>query len=321
MATPAAQQAGAGKKPEKPRKVYKRFQSPGDRLFDLFNFIFLSLLVIFTLYPFLNTLAVSLNNANDSIRGGIYLLPRDFSLDNYKYVFQEATIFHATLVSILRTVIGTIVTVFCSAMVAYTISRPEFLLRRFVTVTFILTMYLNGGLIPNYLLMRDLDLIGSFWVYIVPGIIGVFNMIVIRSFIEGLPEGIIESARIDGAGEFRTFMQIVIPLALPALATVALFTGVFQWNSWFDVFLYNSEKANLSTLQYELMKMLANSNSNSSMTSASAFANSANASANFVTPTSIRATMTIVASLPMIIVYPFLQKYFVKGMTVGGVKG
>ncbi|KKC49616.1 MULTISPECIES: carbohydrate ABC transporter permease [Paenibacillus] len=301
--------------------MHKRFQSPGDRIFDTLNVLVLSLLVVFTLYPFINTLAVSLNDANDSIKGGIYLLPRDLSFDNYKYVFKEATIFHATLISILRTVIGTVVTVFCSAMVAYTISRPEFVLRKFVTIMFILTMYLNGGLIPNYLLMRDLDLIGTFWVYIVPGIIGVFNMIVIRSFIEGLPDGIIESARIDGAGEFRTFIQIVVPLALPALATVALFTGVYQWNSWFDVFLYNSEKVNLSTLQYELMKMLANSNSNSSMTSASAFANSANSSSNFVTPSSIRATMTIVASLPMIIVYPFLQKYFVKGMTVGGVKG
>ncbi len=321
MANTARPAAEPAPQPQQPKKMHKRFQSPGDRIFDTLNVLVLSLLVVFTLYPFINTLAVSLNDANDSIKGGIYLLPRDLSLDNYKYVFKEATIFHATLISILRTVIGTIVTVFCSAMVAYTISRPEFVLRKFVTIMFILTMYLNGGLIPNYLLMRDLDLIGTFWVYIVPGIIGVFNMIVIRSFIEGLPDGIIESARIDGAGEFRTFIQIVVPLALPALATVALFTGVYQWNSWFDVFLYNSEKVNLSTLQYELMKMLANSNSNSSMTSASAFANSANSSSSFVTPSSIRATMTIVASLPMIIVYPFLQKYFVKGMTVGGVKG
>ncbi|WP_027091915.1 carbohydrate ABC transporter permease [Cohnella thermotolerans] len=303
------------------KKVYKRFRSPGDRLFDTINVLLLLGLTVVTLYPFVNTLAVSLNDANDSIRGGIYLWPRDFSWGNYKYVFKEATIFHATLISVLRTVIGTVVTVLASAMVAYTISRPEFVLRKFVTVMFVLTMYLNGGLIPNYLLIRDLHLIGSFWVYIVPGIIGVFNMIVIRSFIEGLPEGILESARIDGAGEFRTFMRIVLPLSMPALATVALFTGVYQWNSWFDVFLYNSQVPDLSTLQYELMRMLANSNSNSSMTSASAFANSGNDNANYVTPTSIRATMTIVASLPMILVYPFLQKYFVKGMTLGGVKG
>ncbi|GGA40392.1 carbohydrate ABC transporter permease [Paenibacillus physcomitrellae] len=303
------------------KKVYKRFRSPSDLIFDTLNVLFLVGLAVITLYPFINTLAVSLNDASDSIRGGIFLWPRQFSLESYQYVFKEATIFHATLISILRTVLGTVITVFASAMVAYTISRPEFVLRKFVTIMFVLTMYLNGGLIPNYLLVRDLHLIGSFWVYIVPGIIGVFNMIVIRSFIEGLPEGIIESARIDGAGDFRTFMQIVLPLSLPALATVALFTGVYQWNSWFDVFLYNSQVPNLSTLQYELMRMLANSNSNSSMTSSSAFANSSNSNANFVTPTSIRATMTIVASVPMIIVYPFLQKYFVKGMTLGGVKG
>lgn len=303
------------------KRVYKRFRAPSDIIFDSFNLIFLVCLAVVTLYPFLNTLAVSLNDANDSIRGGIYLLPRAFSWDNYKYVFDQSAIFHASMISVVRTLVGTIVTVLASAMVAYTISRPEYVLRKFVTIAFVLTMYLNGGLIPNYLLMRDLHLIGSFWVYIVPGVIGVFNMIVIRSFIEGLPEGIIESARIDGAGDFRTFFQIVLPLSLPALATVALFTGVFQWNSWFDVFLYNSQKPDLSTLQYELMRMLANSNSNSSMTSASAFANSANTTANFVTPTSIRATMTIVASVPMILVYPFLQKYFVHGMTVGGVKG
>lgn len=302
-------------------RVYKRFRSPSDIIFDSLNILFLACLALVTLYPFINTLMVSLNDANDSIRGGIYLWPREFSWGNFQYVFKQSSIFHATFISILRTIVGTVVTVFASAMVAYTISRPEFVLRKFVTIMFVLTMYLNGGLIPNYLLMRDLHLIGSFWVYVVPGIIGVFNMIVIRSFIEGLPEGILESARIDGAGEFRTFMQIVLPLAMPALATVALFTGVFQWNSWFDVFLYNSDVPNLSTLQYELMRMLANSNSNSSMTTAAGFANSANSNANFVTPTSIRATMTIVASVPMIIVYPFLQKYFVKGMTLGGVKG
>ncbi|WP_246427695.1 carbohydrate ABC transporter permease [Paenibacillus phyllosphaerae] len=280
------------------------------------------LLMVVTLYPFVNTLAVSLNNATDSIRGGIYLWPREFTLQNYSYVFNEATILGATFISIMRTVIGTIVTVFCSAMVAYTISRPDFVLRKFITIAFILTMYFNGGLIPNFLLIRDLGMINSFWVYIIPGIIGVFNLIIIRSFIEGLPESILESARIDGAGDFTTFAKIVLPLSLPVLATVALFTAVWQWNSWFDVFLYNSSEIKLSTLQYELQKILQNSNASMSAKSAGdAFANADNANANMVTPFSIRATMTIVASVPIILVYPFLQKYFVKGMTVGGVKG
>ncbi len=296
--------------------------SMGDRLFDIFNYSFMILLMIVTLYPFLNVLAVSLNQAQDSLKGGIYLLPRVWTWDNYAYILKEATIFHATYISILRTVIGTVTTVFCSAMVAYTISRQDYVLRRFITVAFILTMYFNGGLIPNYLLIRDLNLIDSFWVYIWPGLIGVFNLIIIRSFIENLPESILESAKMDGAGEFRTFFNIVLPLTTPVLATVALFSGVYQWNSWFDVFLYNSSNIDLSTLQYELQKILQNSNTTSGTTSINGMISGASgAQQNSVTPLSIRATMTIVASVPIIMVYPFLQKYFVKGMMVGGVKG
>ncbi|GJM75120.1 sugar ABC transporter permease [Paenibacillus macerans] len=296
--------------------------SGGDRIFDICNYIFMVLLMAVTLYPFINVLAVTLNNAQDSLKGGIYLLPRIWTLDNYKYIFREATIFHATLVSILRTIIGTVATVFCSAMVAYSISRQDFVLRKFITVAFILTMYFNGGLIPNYLLMRDLQLVGNFWVYILPGLIGVFNLIIIRSFIENLPESILESGRIDGAGDYRTFFSIVLPLTTPVLATVALFSGVFQWNSWFDVFLYNSSHIELSTLQYELQKILQNSNTTSGTSSLDGMIQGASgAQQNTVTPLSVRATMTMVASVPIIMVYPFLQKYFVKGMMVGGVKG
>jgi putative aldouronate transport system permease protein len=297
-----------------------RYSSLSDRIFDFTNVSCMIILAIVTLYPFINTLALSLNDANDSIKGGIYLWPRDWTIKNYEYVFKEATILHATMISVIRTLVGTILTVFCSAMVAYTISRPDYILRKFVTLAFILTMYFNGGLIPTFLLMRELELINSFWVYIWPGLIGVFNLIVIRSFIEGLPEGILESARIDGAGEFATFIKIVLPLTTPVLATVSLFAAVFQWNQWFDVFLYNSSNGDLSTLQYELVKILQNSNSSlSSKTAGDAFANTQ--SNNFVSPTAVRATMTIVASVPIIMVYPFLQKYFVKGMTIGGVKG
>lgn len=293
----------------------------GDRVFDICNILFMICLVIVTLYPFVNTLAVALNDANDAVRGGIYLIPRIWTIDNFKYVFSEALIIHSFFISVLRTVMGTIITVFCSAMVAFTISRQEYVLRKFVSVSFIFTMYFSGGLIPGYLLIRDLGMVGSFWVYIIPGMIGVFNLIVIRSFIEGLPDGILEAARIDGASDFAMFMRIVLPLIVPVLATVSLFSAVGQWNSWFDVFLYNSSNDNLSTLQYELMKILQNTNTQTSQSAAEVFAGSANAGAVTVTPTSIRATMTIVVSVPIIIVYPFLQKYFVKGMTVGGVKG
>lgn len=301
------------------RQKKRRYStSVGDRVFETVNHILMILLVIVTLYPMLNTLAVSLNDATDSLRGGIYLWPRKWTLENYKFVFQEANIIHAAWISVLRTVIGTSLTVFCSAMVAYAISRPEYVLRRFITVAFVLTMYFNGGLIPTYLLMRDLGLIGTFWVYIWPGLIGVFNLIVIRSFIENLPANILESAKIDGAGDFRIFFHIVLPMCTPVLATVSLFTGVWHWNSWFDVFLYNSSKQNLSTLQYELQKVLQFSNASIQRVDFQAAA--AQGGIKRVTPYAVRATMMIVVSVPIIMVYPFLQKYFVQGMLVGGVK-
>lgn len=301
-----------------PKKLIRRNASLGDRIFDITNILFLCFLMVVTLYPFLNTLALSLNKAMDSIKGGIYLWPRELTLENYKYIFKDNQIFQATLISILRLVIGTVFSVFSTAVVAYTISRPEFVLRKFVTIAFVLTAYVHPGLIPGFLNIRDLGLVNSFWVYVWPGLIGVFTLILVRSFIDELPDSILESSRIDGAGEFKTLVSIVLPLCLPVLATVGLFTAVFQWNSWIDVFLFNSSNESLSTLQYELQKILQNSSASSS--AASAFSNP-EAASNMVTPLSVRATMTIVASVPMIVMYPFLQKYFVKGMTVGGVKG
>lgn len=298
-----------------------RYNSVPDKVFDITNIVFMLCIVTVTLYPFINMFALSFNDANDSIRGGLYFWPRVWTWDNYNYIFNEASIYHATFISALRTILGTVVSVFCTAMLAYTVSRQEFVLRKFVTIVAIFTMYFSGGLIPGYLLIKELHMINSFWVYIIPGIISVFNLIVIRSFIEGLPDGIMESAKIDGAGDFITFMRIVLPLTVPALATVSLFVAVSQWNSWFDVFLYNSSHINLSTLQYELMKILQTSNTAASSTNVGDQFAAGQSGVTAVTPTSIRATMTIIASLPIIMVYPFLQKYFVKGMTVGGVKG
>lgn len=293
-----------------------------DLVFDSLNTVFMVLLCVVMLYPMVNTLAVSFNEATDTVRGGLHILPRQFTTYNFEHVFNEAQIIQAGIISVLRTVIGTGAGVFFTAMVAYTIARQEFVLRKFVTLAFVLTMYMNAGLIPTYLLMRELHLIGTFWIYIVPTLIGVFNLIVIRSFIEGLPETIFESARIDGAGEFTQFFKIALPLAIPVIATVSLFVAVGQWNQWFDVYIYNSSRPELSTLQFELMKVLQNSNASmSSGSAADAFARAEGGQTDTVTPQSIRAAMTIVVSVPIIMVYPFLQKYFVKGLTLGGVKG
>ncbi len=288
-------------------------------VFNTFNGIFMLLIAVVTLYPFLNTLAVSLNAGNDTIRGGIYLWPRVWTDQNYRAVFAGGTIFNAFLISVARTVIATVVSLFLTSMLAYTISRKEYVFRKPITIIVVLTMYFSAGLIPYYFLIRDLHLLNNFLVYIIPGLVSAFNMIVIRTYIQTLPEGLIESAKIDGAGDFRTFISIILPLCQPVLATVALFIAVGQWNSWFDTFLFASSKQSLSTLQFELMKLLSSSmNSNSS----ASVANGAdlNAVQNMVTPVSIRSAITIVASLPILIVYPFLQKYFVHGLQLGSVK-
>ncbi|SFJ40167.1 putative aldouronate transport system permease protein [Paenibacillus sp. UNC496MF] len=288
-------------------------------VFHTFNAVVMIALAVVTLYPFLNTLAVSFNAGNDTIRGGIYLWPRVWTEQNYRAIFAGGTIFHAFWVSVARTVLSTVLSLFLTSMLAYTVSRREYVLRKPITIVIVLTMYFNAGLIPFYFLIKDLHLLNHFLVYVVPGLISAFNMIVIRTYMQTLPEGLIESAKVDGAGDFRTFFSIILPLCQPVLATVALFVAVGQWNSWFDTFLFASSKQSLSTLQYELMKLLSSSmNSNSS----AAVTNGADlgAARNLVTPMSIRASVTIAASLPILVVYPFLQKYFVHGLQLGSVK-
>lgn len=280
------------------------------------------LLMIVTLYPFLNTIAVSFNEGMDSLRGGIYLWPRMFTLKNYQSVFVTGTIFNAFFMSVARTLLSMVLNVFFTTMLAYTLSRKEYVFRSFITLVFVLTMYFNAGLIPVYFLIKNLHLLNSFWVYILPSLVGAFNLIVIRTYIKTIPESLIESARIDGAGDFRIFIRVVMPLCKPVLATVALFVAVGSWNSWFDTFLYCSSRQELSTLQYELMKLLASASQTAYNPGLAAgySAGGGESGIPMVTPISVRAAITVVAATPIILVYPFLQKYFVVGLNVGSVK-
>lgn len=291
------------------------------RIFDTVNVVLMLLLAVATLYPFLNTLAISFNQGSDTIKGGIYLWPRIWSLKNYQSVFASGHIIHAFGVSVARTVLSTVLNIFFTTMVAYALSRKEYIFRKFITTAFVLTMYFNAGLIPGYFLIKDLGLINNFLVYIVPSLINAFNLIVIRTYIGTIPESLVESARIDGASDFRIFFQIIFPLCKPVLATIALFVAVGAWNSWFDTLLYASSKQSLSTLQFELMKLLSSTmaqNSSAAVSGGSSVAKTM--AANMVTPLSIRAAVTIVAATPILLVYPFLQKHFVVGLNVGSVK-
>lgn len=288
-------------------------------LFPYFNGIGMILLMFFTLYPVINTVAISLNDGTDAIRGGIGLWPRQFSLKSYETIFKDEVIYNAFFITIARTSIQTILNVVLTSMLSFALSRREYVLRKFITTAMVITMYVNAGLIPNYLLIqRTLGLSKSFWVYIIPTMFSCFNMIVMRTYIIGLPDALVESARIDGAGDFYLFWRIIFPLTLPVVATVALFVAVGAWNSWFDTHLYNAGKVRLHTLQYLLkMKLATTTNSaNAAMTTADAAA-----STTLTTPITIRAAITVVSAAPIMAIYPFLQRYFVVGLSVGSIKG
>lgn len=288
-------------------------------IFHTLNTAFMLFVVVVTLYPFLHTLAISFNDGSDSLTGGIFVWPRVWTLENYKAVFVSGTIYHAAFISVSRTVISTILGVFLTTMLAYTLAQPQYIFRKSISMLFILTMYFNAGLIPNYFLIKELGLRNNFLVYILPALVSAFNLIVIRTYIRSLPGSLVESAKIDGAGDFRIFWKIIFPLCTPVLATVALFIAVGSWNSWFDTFLYASSDIRLSSLQYEMMKLLGSTMSTNNDPSMLA-GNQADQVQAMVTPASIRAAITIVTAMPILFVYPFLQKYFVVGLNLGSVK-
>lgn len=292
----------------------KKKRSLSNQIFVVCNTIFMILFVVITLYPVLNTLAISFNDGTDALRGGIYLLPRKFTLKNYITVLQKDNLIMGAIVTVARTVIGTLLALVSNAILAFIVSRKRFLFGKQLSLFWVITMYVNGGLIPTFLLYKSLGLTNSFCVYVIPGMISAFNMLVIRTYMNGIPDSLEESAQLDGAGYTTIFLKIISPLCKPVYATVALFVAVGQWNSWFDAMLYNRMDGNLTTLQYELMKLL------SSVTNQGTSAEAMKNSTGTVTPTSVRAAATIITMLPIICIYPFLQQYFVSGLTLGGVK-
>ena len=297
------------------KKRHRKKSSKADIAFTVFNSIFMILFVIITLYPVLNTLAISLNDGTDALRGGIHLFPRKFTWKNYTTVLEKNNLITGAVITVARTVLGTLTALLANAILAFIVSRPRFMFRKQLSLFWVITMYVNGGLIPTFILFKNLGLTNSFWVYIVPGMISAFNMLVIRTYMNGLPDSLVESAQLDGAGYTTIFIKIISPLCKPVYATVALFVAVGQWNSWFDAMLYNRMSGEYTTLQYELMKLL------SSVTSTQgASAETMKNATGAVTPASVRAAATIITMLPIICIYPFLQKYFVTGLTLGGVK-
>lgn len=288
--------------------------SAGDKLLTIFVVVFMIVFVLFTLYPVINTVALSFNDGIDAVRGGIYLWPRKFATKNYETVLGMQNLWTGAKITVLRTVIGTLTSLLVNALVAFVISRKRFLFKSGFSLFWVITMYVNGGLIPTFILFKSLGLTSSFNVYWIPGMVGAFNILVLRTYMLGLPDSLEESAQLDGAGYLTIFARITSPLCKPVYATVALFVAVGQWNSWFDAMLYNRMKTEFTTLQYELMKLL------SSVMQQSGSADNAKYGTDAITPMTIRAAATVVTMLPIICLYPFLQRYFVTGLTIGGVK-
>lgn len=286
----------------------------GDTTFRICNGLFMIIILVITLYPILNTLVIAFNDGTDALRGGIYLWPRKWSMRNFTTVLQKDNLITGAYITVLRTVLGTITALAANAILAFILSRKNFLFKSELSFFWVITMYVNGGMIPIFLLYRGLGLTNSFFVYIVPGLVSAFNMIVLRTYMNGLPDSFEESAMLDGAGYTTIFVKIISPLCKPVYATISLFIAVGHWNSWFDTMLYNRMSSNLTTLQYELMKLL------SSVTNQGQTVEAMKNAAGTVTPASVRAAATILTILPIVSLYPFLQKYFVTGLTMGGVK-
>ena len=290
-------------------------QTRAGKFFDILNAVFMFCFLIVVIYPFINVLAISFNNGQDAVKGGIYLWPRKFTLDNYEYILKGTTLIRGTIVSVLRTVIGTVTGVLCSALLGYIVSCKHFAGRKFMRIIFIITMYFGGGLIPTYLLMTKLGLVNTLTVYWLPSLFSAYYMLLTASYIQNIPDALFEAARVDGASELRIFAQLVIPLSVPMLACIAIYIGVAQWNSWFDVNLY-SKNGRWDNLQIILYRMLNQASAMADMTDSTMLSEKMRT----IQPLTIRSAITVVAVTPIVIIYPFFQKYFVSGMTLGAVK-
>jgi len=279
---------------------------------------FLLLLFIVTFFPFWHIFILSLNDASAPTYGQFMLMPSDFTLDSYKTVLKDPEILNSIVVTVGRTVIGVPLTLACVSMLAYALSKRELVGWRGINLFFVFTMYFSGGLIPTYMVVRSLNLIDSFWVFIFPGIMSIFWMILVRTYMEGLPKEMEEAAEIEGANDIQIFLKVIIPVCTPVLATITLFSAISHWNAWYDSYIY-TYNPDLKTLSAVLVKILNQFQTNDMLSAAQQLANEQRNMP--VSSESIRMAVTMVATLPIILMYPLLQKYFLKGMLIGAVKG
>ncbi|MEK4509765.1 carbohydrate ABC transporter permease [Paenibacillus sp. FSL K6-2524] len=290
-------------------------KTKGEALFDLANNLLMLCVCFATLYPIWYILINAFNDGTDAILGNIYWWPRMFTLENFEAVFASPGIMRAMLITVAKTLIGVVAHVFFTAMVAYALSRKGLIGGKIYILLGTVTLFFGGGLIPLYMLIRDLHLLENFMVYIIPVLFSFFDLIIFMTFFREIPEGLEEAARIDGAHDWSIFLRVVLPVSLPVLATIALFHGVYQWNDYFTGMIYFNNES-LQPIQTYLFRVVAQSSSSQMMVAVQGSAIN-----KTVTSQSIKLATMVVTTLPIVFVYPFLQRYFVKGMMIGSIKG
>ena len=297
-------------------------KSTGEKIFNVCNTIFMFALCLVMLYPVYYVLVLSLNEGTDSMKGGIWFWPRAFTMFNYQYVLSNGLLQNSYMITIGRTVLGTILGLAVNALAAYTLSERNIPFKKLMMTFVLIPMLFNGGQIPYFLQLRNLGLYNTFWVFVIPGLVNVWNIFVMKRFFQDIPDSLRESARIDGATHMQTLVKIILPLSLPMLASLGLFTAVGHWNDWFSGAFY-VQTNDLMPVQTYLQKLLTANNismvkTNNALNAEAAFRES---QTSRMTATSVKMAAVMVGTLPILCVYPFLQKYFVKGMLTGSVKG
>lgn len=292
--------------------------SRADRIFDVCNFLIMTLVALVCVYPFYYCIVISFNEGYDALKGGIYLWPRAFTLENYQIIFRDASIINAFVVTVLRTIIGTVLSLVLTSVMAFALIRRQLKFRKVYITMGLITMYFSGGIIPLYMLIKELGMIDSFWVYIFPNLFSFFNTIIMMVFFRELPTSMIEAAKLDGANELQVYARVVMPVSTAVIATICMYNAVGHWNAWFDGYIYISspEKKTLALLLVEMI------NEGKAMETLRTSGNSLVLSGmSGPTENSVRLATMVVSVLPIMCVYPFCQKYFIQGIMLGSVKG
>lgn len=290
-----------------------------DKVFEGIILAVMLFTLIITAYPFYFVVIMSLNDGVDSARGGIYVLPREFTIDNYKRFLSDPSWKQAMIVSVAKTLIGAVLTVLFTCLIAYGLTPKDLLFKRFYNIVMLSFMYFSSGLIPYYLVLREIGLLNTFGVYVIPTMFSIYYCLLARSFFSTMPDSLFESAKLDGAGQIRIYLQIVLPLSKPLMATLFLFAAVNQWNSWSDTAFFAAGNRDLRSLAYlmrdVIMRNQIGSGPGGDMASVVA------QQYRRTTAQSVQFAAMVIAVLPIMLVYPFLQKYFVQGIMIGAVKG